>query len=96
MSDSAKRSLTVAVLAPTGRDGPLAERVLGRWGIDAKAMPTVEHLVAALDNERVVTVQANGKPGKFSRLDIKAAKDEVKILGPDSVVIGNVLTTKGR
>jgi hypothetical protein len=58
--------------------------------------PLLDKLYSALDAERVVTVSAPGAPGKFQRLDIKAAKDDIKILGPDSVTIGNVLKTKGR
>ena len=38
----------VAVLAPTGRDGPLSERVLGRWGIQTIAYHDIEALCAAI------------------------------------------------
>jgi hypothetical protein len=58
--------------------------------------PLLDKLYAALDAERVVTVNAAGSPGKFQRLDVKSAKDDIKIFGPDSVTVGNVLKTKGR
>ena len=42
------RSDEVAVLAPTGRDGPLADRVLSKWGIRAVPYPTAEALQSAI------------------------------------------------
>jgi signal transduction histidine kinase len=39
----------VAVLAPSGRDGPLAERVLGRWGIRAVAYDSMDALGGAIE-----------------------------------------------
>src|SRR6185503_16203270 len=44
----AERSKRIAILAPTGRDAPLAQRVLARWHIDAEAYEDVESLVAAM------------------------------------------------
>src|SRR5688572_21778831 len=41
-------SSEVAVLAPTGRDGSLSERVLGRWGLHAVAYRDVDALCAAV------------------------------------------------
>ncbi|HJR65865.1 MAG TPA: ATP-binding protein [Gemmatimonadaceae bacterium] len=38
----------VAVLAPTGRDGSLSERVLGRWGLDAVAYRDIDGLCTAV------------------------------------------------
>jgi hypothetical protein len=58
--------------------------------------PLLDNLYAALDAERVVTVNAQGKPGQFKTLDVKSSKDDIKIFGPDSVTIGNVLKTKAR
>jgi len=46
--ESSSRPETVAVLAPTGRDGPLAERVLGRWGMQATSFPNAELLGVAI------------------------------------------------
>jgi signal transduction histidine kinase len=46
--DEAARPRTVAILAPTGRDGPLAEEALRRWGIDAVAHPDGDALLAAV------------------------------------------------
>ena len=48
MIESSSRPETVAVLAPTGRDGPLAERVLGRWGMQATSFPNAELLGVAI------------------------------------------------
>ena len=41
-------SSEVAVLAPTGRDGSLSERVLGRWGLDTVAYRDIDALCAAV------------------------------------------------
>ncbi|HJU69529.1 MAG TPA: HAMP domain-containing sensor histidine kinase [Gemmatimonadaceae bacterium] len=38
----------VAVLAPTGRDGSLSERVLGRWGLHAVAYRDIDALCTAV------------------------------------------------
>jgi signal transduction histidine kinase len=38
----------VAVLAPTGRDGALSERVLGRWGLETVAYHDIDALCAAV------------------------------------------------
>ena len=38
----------VAVLAPTGRDGSLSERVLGRWGLHAVAYGDIDGLCTAV------------------------------------------------
>jgi hypothetical protein len=40
----------------------------------------------------VVTVTVKGSG--LQRLDIKSNSDEIKVVGPDEVVIGNVLLTK--
>ena len=41
-------SSEVAVLAPTGRDGSLSERVLGRWGLHTVAYRDIDALCAAV------------------------------------------------
>ena len=41
-------SAEVAVLAPTGRDGSLSERVLGRWGLHTVAYRDIDALCAAV------------------------------------------------
>ena len=54
--------------------------------------PLLDKLYNVLESEVVVTVNANGKPGKQMRLDVKSAKpDDFKIDGPDEVTLGNVL-----
>ena len=44
----APRPLTIAILAPTGRDATLAMHVLTRWGIEAQAHPDADSLVASI------------------------------------------------
>ena len=53
--------------------------------------PLLNKLYSVLLSEAVVTVNAPGGPGKFQRVDIKSAKEDIKILGADSVTIGNVI-----
>jgi signal transduction histidine kinase len=48
ISDTAARSETIAVLAPTGRDAKLACRVLGRWSIEAQTFADHTALVEAI------------------------------------------------
>ena len=48
VAENFARSETVAVLAPTGRDGSLAERVLGRWSIAVKPYRTMKALSDAV------------------------------------------------
>jgi len=56
--------------------------------------PLLNKLYTILDSEAVMTVAANGKPGKLTTLDIKSTRDDIKIFGPDQVMIGNVLGKK--
>ena len=53
--------------------------------------PLLNKLYSVLLSEAVVTVNAPGGPGKFQRVDIKSTKEDIKILGPDSVTLGNVI-----
>ena len=46
--DPGDRFDDVAVLTPSGKDGPLAERVLAKWDVRAVAYPTVQSLCAAV------------------------------------------------
>ena len=48
--------------------------------------PLLNKLYSALDAERVVTVTAPDKPGKFDRLDVKSSRDDIKIFAPDQVL----------
>jgi hypothetical protein len=57
-------------------------------------VPLLNRLYSTLASEAVVTVAAPGPPGKFQRLDVKAARDDIKLVGPDSVMTGNVLGKK--
>jgi hypothetical protein len=56
--------------------------------------PLLDKLYSVMQGQVVVTVAAPGAPGKFQRLDIKSAKEDLKILGPDNVMIGNVIPKK--
>ena len=42
------RSAEVAILAPSGRDGPLSKQVLAKWSVSAVSYTTVEALCAAV------------------------------------------------
>jgi hypothetical protein len=53
--------------------------------------PLLNKFYSVLQSEAVVTVVAPAKPGKQMRLDVKSAKDDIKIDGPDQVTVGNVL-----
>lgn len=56
--------------------------------------PLLNRLYATLESEAVVTVAAPGPAGKTQRLDLKTTRDDIKLVGPDSVTIGNVLGKK--
>ena len=84
---SARR--TAELLAPRSetraarpRRGPVRSRI---------ALSSAQQAVHDIQGEAVVTVNAPGKPGSFTRLDIKSARDDIKIFAPDSMTVGNVL-----
>ena len=56
----------------------------------ASLAPLLKRLYSILDSESVVTVNSPEKPGKFSNLDIKSTRDDIKIFAPDQVMTGNV------
>jgi hypothetical protein len=53
--------------------------------------PLLDKLYSVLQGSVVVTVTAPGAPGKYQRLDVKATKDDIKILAPDNIMIGNTI-----
>jgi hypothetical protein len=54
--------------------------------------PLLNRLYKTLESEAVLTVSAPGKPGSFTRIDIKTNnRDDIKIFAPDSITVGNVL-----
>ncbi len=53
--------------------------------------PLLNRLYKTLESEAVLTVNAPGKPGSFTRIDIKSTRDDIKIFAPDSITVGNVL-----
>jgi hypothetical protein len=56
--------------------------------------PLLNRLYSILQSEAVVTVAAPGGPGKFQRVDLKTSRDDIRLVGPDNVTIGNVLGKK--
>jgi hypothetical protein len=56
--------------------------------------PLLDKFYSVLQGEVVVTIAAPGAPGKYQRLDVKSTRDDIKILGPDNVTIGNVIPKK--
>jgi hypothetical protein len=54
--------------------------------------PLLNRLYQVLDSEAVVTVAAQGSGLK--RLDLKTSRDDIKLVGPDNVFIGNGLGKK--
>ena len=56
--------------------------------------PLLDRLYSTLQSQAIVTVDAPGAPGKSGRLDIKSSRDDIKVLGPDSVTIGNAVPKK--
>jgi hypothetical protein len=56
--------------------------------------PLLDKFYSVLQSEVVVTVTAPGAPGKYQRIDVKATKDDIKILGADNVMVGNVIPKK--
>jgi signal transduction histidine kinase len=75
VSDLPNRSQIVAVLAPSGRDGPLAERVLGRWGMQVKAYPNAQRLGAAIRDGVGTVLLAEECLAAGSREEIISALD---------------------
>ncbi len=56
--------------------------------------PLLNRLYTILQSEAVVTVAAPGPPGKLQRLDLKSNRDDIRLLGPDQVMTGNVIGKK--
>jgi hypothetical protein len=72
--------------APTGGAG-LFEGMFAPGSL----RPLLDRLYSILESEVVVTVNAQGGPGKLQPLDLKSARDDIRLVGPDSVMTGNVL-----
>ena len=71
--------LTVALLTPTGRDGAVAEQVLGRAGLAAQAYPSIDALCAVVRGSAVLGVlvvaeEALGPSASTRLLDALAAQ----------------------
>jgi len=56
--------------------------------------PLLNRLYTIFQSDAVVTVAAPGAPGKLQRLDLKSNRDDIRLLGPDQVMIGNVIGKK--
>jgi signal transduction histidine kinase len=76
----------VAVLAPTGRDGSLSERVLGRWGLQTVAYPDIDALCLAvrrgvgvvLVSEEVLVPQSRAR--LLAELDAQPSWSDVPVI----------------
>jgi hypothetical protein len=88
---------SVAGTTPGGQD-LLSQMVIGASGAalfeglfaPASITPLLSKLNSILASESVVTVNSPDKPGKFSNLDIKSTRNDIKIFAPDQVTTGNV------
>jgi hypothetical protein len=56
--------------------------------------PLLNRLYSVLASSALVTVAAPGPPGKFDIVDIKTAREDIAIFGPDHVVTGNTTGKK--
>jgi signal transduction histidine kinase len=72
----ADRPSDVAILAPTGRDGPLAAELLRKWDIVATAYPTMSDLCAAVGRGVGAIVLAEEALGRRDRPSLACALDE--------------------
>ncbi len=81
-----ERSRRVAVHAPTGRDGPLAVELLGRWRLDAVLCPDIETLCSTIAGgigvvliaEEALTPQTRDR--LFSSLDAQPSWSDVPLI----------------
>ena len=76
MFGSSSRPQSVAVFAPTGRDGQLAERVLGRWGMHVTSFPDAASIGAAIRKGVGVVILAEECLVPGGRDEIISALDE--------------------
>jgi signal transduction histidine kinase len=65
-----RRSEEVAVLAPTGQDGPLARRVLERWSVRAVPYPDMPSLCDAIARGVAVVILTEESLGDDARRDL--------------------------
>ena len=82
----------VAVLAPTGRDGSLSERVLGRWGLHTVAYRDIDELCAAVRRGVGVVVLSEEALAPQSRERLLAELDDQPSWSDVPVII---LTAEG-
>jgi signal transduction histidine kinase len=92
VEEAAVVSGEVAVLAPTGRDGPLSERVLGRWGLHTVAYRDVDALCAAVRRGVGVVVLSEEALAPRSREQLLAELEEQPSWSDVPVII---LTAEG-
>ena len=72
----ADRQDTVAILAPTGRDGPLAAQILGKWSVRAVAHRTIGDLCETIEQGIGAIVIAEEALGTRDRPLLEAALDQ--------------------
>jgi signal transduction histidine kinase len=82
----------VAVLAPTGRDGSLSERVLGRWGLQTVAYRDIDALCVAMRRGVGVVVLSEEALAPQSRERLLAELDDQPSWSDVPVII---LTAEG-
>jgi len=92
LTESGDRFDDVAVLTPSGQDGPLAERVLAKWHVPAVAYPTVEALCAAISRGVGVVMVAEEALRPEAVVQLNAALGNQPAWSDVPVV---VLTTEG-
>ena len=90
---AAGRPNDVAILAPTGRDGPLAEQVLARWGIPATAYPDAAGVAGAVGAGRAGAVVVAEEALRPRDRDLLLAALDAQPAWSDVPVI--VLTAEG-
>jgi hypothetical protein len=56
--------------------------------------PLLNRLYTIFQSDAVVTVAAPFPPGKLQRLDLKSNRDDIRLVGPDQVMTGNVIGKK--
>ena len=67
------------------------EALLGRPVRPGNIRSAAEQALFRVEGRWWLPLPLRATSGKFQRLDVKSTKDDIKILAPDSVMVGNVL-----
>jgi len=73
-------------------DGTLGQSLYDGQYAPATFDPLFERFYSVLNSMAVATVATKGSG--FKTLDVKSSRDDIGIIGPDSVTLGNILKTK--